>query len=202
MKKTVQIAFAFTLVILSILSMVIHVEIFRNIIAAIIIPSFLLSLISFIDTIIVKCKLTTEAILKEFHESEGLNIIKGEDKIAGKTFQTEDEIRRLKHELDIITNSNESALGYSELTVFLEICQEVLEKINLATYTLLFIAMVLSPYIVKLLSSVDLNCLTLWSLTVLYVNTELQSELSVQCFKLIARHHLKRREKRRRKEVL
>ena len=179
--------------------MVIHSEVFGNIIAAIIIPSFLLTLISFVDTVIAKCKLNAEAIAKVFQENGELHAKKSEEMIADKAYQTEEEIKKIKLELDVTNHSYESALSYSELKDFFERCQKVLSKVNLATYTLLFLSMVLSPYIVKFLSGIELNCLTLWSLTVLYVDTELKPELCAKCFAFLAQRHLKKRDKENKK---
>ena len=175
--------------------MVIYSEIFSNIIAAIIVPSFLLTLISFIDTIIAKCKVNAEAIAKVYQENGELHAQKGGAMIADKAYQTEEELKMLKLELDISNHSYENAINYSELRDFLAKCQTILSNVNLATYTLLFLSMVLSPYIVQILSGVDLNSLTLWSLAVLYIDTELKPELCAKCFSFLAKRHLKKRRK-------
>ena len=57
-KKGIQVAFAITLIIISIIATIWQTELLGNIIYAVVIPSFLLSIISFVAEIAEKCGYT------------------------------------------------------------------------------------------------------------------------------------------------
>lgn len=192
-KKTIQVAFALTLLLLSIISIFNYSEVFDNIVRAVVIPSFFLSLISFINGIIAQCRTNAAAIAKVYAENGELHAKRGEE-LRSLTEHTEESMYELTMEVNASVERLKSALSYSQMDKSCEKVISVLTFCNIAAYTLLFLSMVLSPYIVSLLSDINLNCLTLWSLTILYFDTELKQDLCAKCFSLIARHYLKQEE--------
>ena len=85
-----------------------------------------------------------------------------------------------------------AASAYKDVQIFFLHCKLVCQKISIAGYVLLFLSLILSPYAVKLLSVVDLNCITLWSLTLLYFTLELKSEICARIFDVLHKKYLKK----------
>ena len=186
MKKTVQIAFAVALVVLSILSTVFNTELLGNVVLGIVIPSFLLTLISFIDAIIIKCKENAKKFVTALNESADAHVQKAGHLLKQPT--TEDIAQKIEAEIKISAERYDTSKDYAQMTNALEKCELVLKYCNLIAYVLLFLSMILSPYIVSILSKVNLNCITLWSLTILYVESELKPEIMAKSFDLLIKH--------------
>lgn len=185
-KKTIEIAFGCSLFILSVVASIVESDLFSSIIYSIVIPSFLLTITSFINKIIEQCRTNSAAIAKVFAENGALHSKKGEailslDKITSKDAQ------ELEKEIFASTESLKSAVSYQQMETFFGRTIKVLSVANVVIYTLLFLSMILSPYIMQWLANVNLNCITLWSLTILYIDSELGKELCTFCFSSIAR---------------
>ena len=71
-------------------------------------------------------------------------------------------------------------------------CQSLLKYIRLFVYVLLFMSMILSPYIARALANMNLNCITLWSLTILYIDSELKHEITAKSFNMLVKHFVKK----------
>lgn len=189
MKKNVQIAFAVALVILSILSIFAHSKLFDSIVLGVVIPSFILTIISFIDEVIQKCLIHARKLsdlLKKTADSASslANTI-------APNYKTESEAQQI---LDLLNQENEylkEALDYTKLANSLKKCSKLLAYINITAYTILFLSLVLSPYIVEILAGINLNSITLWSLAILYLSNELKPEITVKCFSLLTKHYVK-----------
>ena len=87
----------------------------------------------------------------------------------------------------------EKSLVSKDVQIFCVKCKNVCSKITTAGYVLLILSLSLSPYIAKWLSVVDLNCITMWSLTLLYITLELKTDVCAWVFnKLLAKSEKKR----------
>lgn len=201
-KKTIQIAFAIALVIISIAGSFWKSEVFDNIIYAVVVPSFLLSVISFVSEIAEKSQknagefasvtgkaadLSEQLVesIKRNYEA-GIHDMPYVEGLVPKEI-TDQQLRAIKY--------YKEACGYKNLQAFLVKCQNVCHTISVIGYVLLFLSLILSPYAVKLLSVVDLNCITLWSLTLLYFTLELKSEICAKLFSVLSKRYLKKAEK-------
>jgi len=71
-------------------------------------------------------------------------------------------------------------------------CKKICSYITTVGYVLLFLSLSLSPYIAVWLSSVDLNCITLWSLAFLYVSLELKDEMREWLFRFLHKRFTKK----------
>ena len=191
-KKGIQIAFAFTLIIISIIGSIWRTELLGNIIYSVVIPSFILSVISFVGEIADKCEQNTSRISKLLGENAELSAKLVEEK--KKSY--EDGTYHVPYieglvPNDIIDQQKETIEYYKDATVYTNAhtfflkCQLVCNKISIVGYILLFLSLILSPYVVKILSRIDLNCITLWSLTLLYLTIELKSEICSKVFDII-----------------
>lgn len=201
-KKGIQIAFAITLVLISIVGSIWKTELLGNIIYAVVIPSFLLSLISFVVEIAEKC----EDNAKEFASlvSQNANLAKQLAEAKTKSYEqgffdipyVEGVVPKEITDLQLKTiEYYKEASAYKDVQIFSIKCQGICHKISVAGYVLLFLSLILSPYAVKLLSVIDLNCITLWSLTLLYFTLELKSEICSKLFRFLYNRYLKKVDK-------
>lgn len=189
MKKTIQIAFAIALLIISVISTVVQSEVFDNIIYSVVVPSFLLSLISFLSEVSQKCGENAEQFrsnyteLGELRESSAKQELEWYEKgNYTEPFREGYIPKDILEEFKLVGDNYKNALVYSKAKDFLGNCKKLFDIANLSAYVLLFLSLILSPYIVKLLSAVNMNCITLWSLTLLYFSVELKSEVCAWCF--------------------
>ena len=190
MKKIVEKAFAITLIILSLVATFLKIEVIGDMIYAIIIPSFILSLISFVVEISERCEANstkTSELSHRLSEIEQKNVErdielykKGDYKIPYSEDSIPDEI--YLQQLDSYNHLKESN-AYLRVSIFCVKCKNICNKLMLLGYVLLFISLCLSSVFVRWLSLVDLNCITLWSLTLLYFTIELKTEC---CDKLVS----------------
>ena len=189
MKKTVQIAFAIALIILSILSIFVQSTLFDSIVLGVVIPSFILTIISFIDEVIQKCQTNarklSDMLTKTADSSSSLA------KTIAKNVTTESEAQQI---VDLMNQEGDylrEALDYAKMESSLKKCSKYLAYTNIIAYTILFLSLVLSPYIVEILAGTNLNSITLWSLAILYLSNELKPEITVKCFSLLTKHYIK-----------
>lgn len=197
-KKGIQVAFAITLVIISIIATIWQTELLGNIIYAVVIPSFILSIISFVSEIAEKCEHNakegadlasktadlserlTNALMKNYEAGiSDLPYIEG--RVPKEV--TDQQLKTIEH--------YKEATAYKNVQIFFVKCQNVCHTISVIGYVLLFLSLILSPYAVKLLSVIDLNCITLWSLTLLYFTLELKSEICAKLFDVLHKRYLK-----------
>lgn len=192
MRKTVQIAFGIALVILSIIASVWKTELINGIVYAVIIPSFVLSIISLVDDLSEKCKeeaqkfgaLSMDALLQVKQE------LSNEHKSymnSGCKTELGDALHEIQvqHLLQKEQNHSETQYVANEILSFCSVCQNVCEKICVVGYVLLFLSLSFSPYITKWLSAVDLNCISLWSLTFLYFSLEVKATVCDLIYKTL-----------------
>lgn len=207
-KKGIQIAFAITLVIISIIGSFWKSELLGNIIYAVVIPSFLLSIISFVAEIAEKCEETakkcaelagqtantSEKLVEAKMENYKAGIYENKPYIEGLIPKTimDEQIKTVEYYQDA------TALVYTQLFMFR--CQKVFQRISVVGYVLLFLSLILSPYAVKLLSVIDLNCITLWSLTLLYFTLELKTDICNYLLNVVHRWFLKKGKQEEEKE--
>ena len=198
-KKGIQIAFAITLIIISIIATIWQTELLGNIIYAVVIPSFLLSIISFVSEIAEKCegnaKEGADLASKTADLSERLTKALMENYEAGISDLPYIEGRVPKQVTDQQLKTIEhykEATAYKNVQTFFVKCKDVCQTISVIGYVLLFLSLILSPYAVKLLSVIDLNCITLWSLALLYFTLELKSEICAKIFDVLHKKYLKK----------
>lgn len=192
MKKSVQIAFAVALLIISIMATIIQSQVFENIIYSVVVPSFLLSLISFLSEIGQKCE-DSAAEYKKLHED--LGNLTGEN--AQQKLDTYEHgsykqpfvenlvPKEIYIEMDESLNHLKKALLYTNVKIFLSHCKTFFDIANIVSYVLLFLSLILAPYIIAVVSLINMNCITLWSLTLLYFSVELKPEICKKCFSLL-----------------
>lgn len=201
MKKGVEIAFAIALIILSIIGTIFPTELTKDIIYAIVIPSFILSIISFISDISALC------------EQDAKRVSDLEKKVSDEALEVADIKLELYHQGKYklpfvegvvpkeIYEYKEKSLAYlkkatisKDVQVFCIKCKKMCNKLIVGGYVALFLSLFLSPYIAKLLSVVDLNCITLWSLALLYITLELKSECCNWLFNFLYNRYTKKTE--------
>lgn len=195
MKKSVQIAFAITLVILSILATCINAELLSNIVLGIVIPSFLLTIISFIEAIISKCKTNAVDFAKTYRECADLHF-KLTKELLEKP-QSKENAQKIEEEQNEAEQKLHECFDYIAMAEAMNKLLSFLKYANLIAYILLFLSMILSPYIVRILAKINLNCITLWSLTILYVDIELKTEMTAKMFTLFFKHYSKKSSKQK-----
>lgn len=199
MKKGVEIAFAIALIILAIISTVFPTELTESIIYAVVIPSFILSLISFVSEISELCENNAEKLsdLEKKVSDNAHKFAESRLKLYNEGLHEQpfvegfvpDEIH--EHE-EASVNYLKKAVISKDVQVFCIKCKRVCHKLTISGYVLLFLSLFLSPCIAKCLSVVDLNCITLWSLALLYVTLELKSECCNWLFGVLYKKYSKK----------
>lgn len=191
--KGIQIAFAITLVLISIIGTFWKTDLFENIIYAVVVPSFLLSVISFVAEIAEKCESSADHVANLAYKSGNMSAELADLKkknydsgISNMPYVEGVVPKEITDHQEKAIEYLEDASAYKDVQIFFLKCQRVCQNISVAGYVLLFLSLILSPYAVKLLSAIDLNCITLWSLTILYLTLELKSDI---CSKLVSILH-------------
>lgn len=199
MKKNVQIAFAIVLFMLAIVGSVWKIDYFANIIYAVVIPSFILSVISFMEEISIKCGKDAESssdlhnrLADAINKSADLEMELYNNGVSELPFvegKVPEKIYKLREEaLDSLKNS----VASTNVNVF---CLKLSRMCNNATtigYVLLFLVLIFSPYVVEILDQLDLNCITLWSLALLYITLELKEEICARLYNYLYNLYKKR----------
>ena len=188
MKKMVQVAFALTLLILSVLATFINAELFSNIVLGIIIPSFMLTIISFIEEVSEKCKANAVKFSDILLKNADLHLEKS--KFLLESEKNEENAQKIEEEIKLSSERAKEGNNYANVAKMLSKCNIVLKYANLSAYVLLFLSMILSPYIIRLLSGINLNCITLWTLTILFVDIELKNELTAKFFEILIKRYI------------
>lgn len=199
MRKTVQIAFAIALISLSIIASIWKTELISNIIYAIVIPSFILSVISMVNDLSEKCKEDAKRIrdssaqeviqVEKALSDEYRHHMKDQNKSALGDALHEEYIKDLHRKG---TTYREAKYIAEEIQTFCSAGQNICEKICIVGYVLLFLCLSLSPYITKWLSAIDLNCISLWSLTFLYFSLEVKSSICDLIYKTLSKRYLRK----------
>ncbi|MBE6805157.1 MAG: hypothetical protein E7526_01340 [Ruminococcaceae bacterium] len=201
MKKGVEKAFAIALFIISIISTIFPTNHIESITYAVIVPSFILSLTSFISEISKKCQDDAEKIAEAAHKLSNL-----EHESADRDYTLYNEGKYSTQYIDgqvpkeIFDKMSDSlehmrdAVIYKRMEIFFFKFKNICDKLVVLGYILLFISLCLSPYISHWLSVINLNCITLWSLTLLYVTLELKSDITSKLYMLIYKTFRKKAE--------
>jgi len=161
----------------------------KNIVYAVVLPSFILSLVSFVSEIAEKSESDGERLTKlvdecaELSEETAKTTMRGN--VAGNNgvFDLEKVITpEVNDEFERTNQYLVEAVGYRKAQIFCFRCKMICDKIMVGGYVVLFLSLTLSPYIAQWLSFINLNCLTMWSLVLLYVTLELKSEICSKVF--------------------
>lgn len=190
--KKFQKAFAIALIIISIIGTVWETDIIENIIYAVVIPSFILSLISFVSDISEKCQKDAEetaSTVKKLSDLEE-DLADKDLELYNKGIYEEPFVEGLIPEKIYQRKSDsykhlKEAITYKEIEIFCYKCKKLCDKLIIFGYVLLIISLCMSPYFMQLLNSVNLNCITLWSLTLLYITLELKQEICSKTYNSI-----------------
>lgn len=183
MKKGVQVAFAIALFILSILASVFNSDVIANIIYAVVIPSFILTIVSFLTEISEKCEDTANNLSEqELSLSNQTNELIEMKKIyCNMKTANPKVVERYKENIEELANSSRELLNTSiankKVEEFCAKCKKVCNIIIIIGYIILFLSLSLSPYISIWLSAINLNCITLWSLTILFITMEFKTDI-------------------------
>lgn len=199
MKKGVQIAFAIVLVILSLIATIKASGIMEGIIYAVVVPSFILSIISFISDISLLCEHEAKEKMKinseaSYYANKWAKMLAEKYEIQRAGIVDEDEIdpQKILDAQDEAIAHNDQALVSADIRI---VCFEIKkwsDRASVGCYVVLFLSLIFSPYIAQWLSVIDLNCITLWSLTLLYFTLELKSEIAGWLFKRFYTHYEKK----------
>lgn len=195
MKKTIQIAFAITLLILSVASTIREILILSNIILAIIVPSFVLTVISFFNEIIEYCERCLGAVAKSCRDYSKEQLEKTKQIIVSSEKKTDKDWEAIHTMLTHCEEIGKDSEGYYAAQDFCTKCKKTLDCCNVVAYVFLFLSLILSSYFVELFSGISLDSLTLWSLTILYFSNELKSEICTKTFSITAKHYLRKQGK-------
>lgn len=185
MQKGVQIAFAITLVVLSIVSMIWRSNMMEDIVYAVVIPSFILTVISFASDISSECEKNAQELAesseKLFELSQKMVNLKMEkykygcfegvpfvEDLVPKEI-VDDQVEGLKH----VKEAN----AYRLTQIIFAKSKRFCDRFSIVGYVALFLSLCLSPVIMSWLSAINLNCITLWSLSVLYITIELKADI-------------------------
>lgn len=184
MKKTVQVAFGISLLVLSVIGTVWPSETIGSIIYAIILPSFIFSIISFVSEISEACGEIAHSTFEKAYKTAS----QSHDKVQKDMEAYEAGEYKTPYSPDIVPNEIYNELVKStELMKVSAITQEMkaifdkykkrCDKVNLGCYVFLFLSLMFSSQIAEWISYIDLNCISLWSLTLLYFTLELKAEI-------------------------
>lgn len=206
--KTLQKAFAIALIALSVIcTRWPDAELMTSIVYAVVIPSFILSVISFITEVSEHCEKEAEKLAKLEEK-----VSHSAEKFAQERLkQYEDGTHEQPYDKDKIPidiyNATKDSVDYLEkslvsknVQIFCIKCKNVCNKLITGGYVLLILSLSLSPYIAKWLSVIDLNCITMWSLTLLYITLDLKSDICAWVFNKLHAGSEKRRAKKKKKE--
>ena len=202
MKKTIQFAFAIALIILSVISTIWSTELIGNIIYAIVLPSFILSFISCVTEISEVCETNANKLTKLANENVKLT----QEKIKIEMQSYNRGLHEMPYQEGFVPQKvmdqqehcfavSKEALAYAKVDIFFLRCSKICNIINLFGYVLLILSLTLSPYVAQWLSRVNLNCITMWSLALLYVTLELKSTICAWAFDALTKKYLKSIEK-------
>lgn len=190
--KKFEKAFAIALIIISVFGTIYETEIIENIIYAVVIPSFILSLISFASDISEKCQKSAEETANTVKQISDL-----EEEIADKDLDLYNKghyeepfvegliPEKIYHRKSDSYEHLKEAITYKEIEIFCYKCKKICDKLIISGYVLLIISLCMSPCFMKWLNSVNLNCITLWSLTLLYITLELKQEICSKTYSFI-----------------
>ena len=202
MKKGVQIAFALALGILSVISTIWPEGHMESIVYAVVLPSFILSIISFVSEIAEKCEADSEKLYGLSNKCADLSKAKVETDLRtnAQGMGAEIDVEKLitpeiNSELEKTNQYLSDAVGYQKTQYFFLKCKQVCDKIMVGGYVVLFLSLALSPYITQWLSGIDLNCITMWSLTLLYITLELKSDICATIFLWLSKLYIKKTKK-------
>lgn len=202
MKKGVQIAFALALGILSVISTIWPEGHMENIVYAVILPSFILSIISFASEIAEKCETDSEKLYGLANQCADLSKAKVEVDLRtnaqtmGPDIDVENLITpEINSELEKTNQYLTDAVGYQKTQYFFLKCKQVCDRIMVGGYVALFLALALSPYIAQWLSGINLSCITMWSLTLLYITLELKSGICARIFLWLSKMYINKTKK-------
>ena len=199
MKKAVQVAFAIALSVLAIISTIWPKGHRVSIVYAVIIPSFILSFISFVTEIAEKCESDVDELASTVDRCATLSkervemIIKNNVLDNNGVFDVEKVItKEVNDEFEKTNQYMAETLAYRRTQIFCIRCKNVCDKIMVGGYVILFLSLALSPYISQWLSTIDLNCITMWSLVLLYVSLELKSDICAKIFFSLSERYKKK----------
>jgi len=199
MKKGVQIAFAIALATLAIISMFCSTGHMATIIYAVALPSFILSIVSFFADIAEKCDSEGEKLHEASNKSSELSKELATQKIKTNVLCNDgvyDEkvviTPAVEKHLEDASRYMVEALGYNRARIFFLRCKIWCDRLMVGGYAVLFLSLALSPYVTQWLSVIDLNCITLWSLLLLYVTLEFKSTICSKVFLGLSKRYIKK----------
>ena len=166
MKKGVQIAFALALLILSIICTVFPaVEVMTNIVYAVVVPSFILSVLSFVMEISTLCEAKAGKRAKSAKETAELadEVVElGMEHYKAGIYKVPYVEGHVPAKLVEAQETSAEFYGVasvaSDVRSFFFKAKKVCDVVAVGGYLALFLSLSLSPYIARYLSVVNLNC--------------------------------------------
>lgn len=184
MKKPVPYAFGILLFILSIISFLFpNSEITVNIVYAVILPSFLLSAISFVSEFSDFC--ASYATHQEASAIEGVRIAAENIRLVSECTRQGilpivlEEATQNQHNQKVqerLTEFSDMSLAAGNIKVQFNNVKKVCGIITIVCYVGLFLSLIFASIFVKILSEINLNSITLFSLTIMYLSIELKKD--------------------------
>lgn len=203
MKKTVQWAFGISLIILSVIG-TIKPKATENMIYSIILPSFMFSIISFVSEISEACSETAHDTFDKVYKTANQSHDKvqkdmeayqaGEYKIP---YSPDVVPKEISDELVKSTDFLRASAITQEMGIIFDRYKKRCDIVNLFCYVLLFLSLMFATYIAQWFSHIDLNCISLWSLSLLYFTLELKEEIRKKVYFTILKKAGKIVEKKR-----
>lgn len=195
MKKPLESAFTTVLLLFAIMSIFPpHKELTDAIVRAIVIPSFLLSLISFVNPIHQQCEYFAgkfaqdwQNFSKNCHE-EVMNVLKNNISDA--------DFKKLKCTLNAAIYGAQNSLSYSEARNLFQKCSTFFSNATYVCYILLFLSLMCSSYFSHIFAGINSNCITLISLAIQFVDFEMKENLRQRYFRMIVRYCQKQSKKK------
>lgn len=198
MKKNIQYAFAIVLIFLSVIGSVWKTEHFENIICAVVIPAFILSIISFVEEIAMKCESDAKKESELYNELSDvlqkhadLDLELYNKGISDMPYIEEHVPARICETQEKSVDALKNSVVAANVRIFCLRLNKVCEYSIIVGYVLLFLSLIMSPHLVELLINVDLNCISLWSLALLYIALELKDEICAKIYKTLYKIYMK-----------
>lgn len=183
MKKKAQLGFTLVLILISLLSIFTENEHITMIVCASVVPSFILSVTSFIEEIMDRCEQISIATSDRWNGGgERIKEIQKEMESFEPEKLDSNYMEQYHGLLHMLQNYQYQAQSYEKTQEYIVRLNRKLSYIYVISYAVFFLSIVFAPQMTQLFKYVNSNAISLWSLTILFINNELKPELSEYVF--------------------
>lgn len=191
MKKKIQWAFGITLLILSVIGTIKPIAT-GGIVYSIIFPSFMFSIISFVSEISEACSGIAHDTFEKAYKTANQSHDKVQKDLAAYEageynipYITDAVPKEIYNELLKSKDFLRASAISQEMSIIFDRCIKRCDIVTLICYVLLFMSLIFATNIARWLAWVDLNCISLWSLTLLFFTLELKEEIRKKVYMYI-----------------